>query len=829
MTARLSLTAGTGGCASRFARVRAYGKVSDQGMSRKRLRIVHVINSFEFGGAETMLRNFLLRSDRDRFDSSVACLIDNMTLAQPLRDAGFPVIAMGMKAGIPDPRGMWRLIKHLRAHRPDVVQTWMDHSNLIGGIAAKSAGVPVIVWGVHHSHHVRGIAKPTTLLTVSACATLSHTLPAAVVCCSEHSRKMYTREGFAPNKLTFIPNGFDTDVFKPDADARTAIRDELRLAPEVKLIGLAARYDPFKDHSTFLRAAAILRQRIPEAHFVLCGSRIDSSNAELVREIASLGLTSRCHLLGARRDVAKVHAALDVEASSSISEAFPLVLGEAMASGVPCVATNVGDSALIIGPTGRIVPPRDPQSLANALADMLSLEPDARRQLSEQARDRICERFELGVVTRQYERLYESLCNVTPSKGKRPLPTRTRNDDRKRVMMIVESSAGGTGRHVLDLADGLIRRGYECDVIHSTRRIDQLFVERMSRIHGLHTLALPMHTTIHPSDIALLRDIRAYARRRGPFDIIHGHSSKGGALARLAALGTGAAAFYTLHGLIMMDPGLALAKRGFYLAIELLLARRTAGIIAVSPEEQRAALRLKFGDSRVAMIPNGIDDLELTDRAAARSEMNVSDDKIVAGFVGRLVDQKAPHVLIEAFARAVQTVPHLRLALVGAGPLERSLRQLAHGLRVNEHVIWLGERDARSVLAGFDLFAMSSRKEGLPYVILEAMNVGLPIVATDSSGVEILVKSGVNGEVVPRDDVSAFADALARVAADPQRILSYGAASKARASELTIDNMVESTIALYQRAFQQTRPSAEQVVNDASDDADDLFMEAQVS
>src|SRR5439155_1334485 len=216
-----------------------------------------------------------------------------------------------------------------------------------------------------------------------------------------------------------------------------------------------------------------------------------------------------------------------------------------------------------------------------------------------------------------------------------------------RVLMVVESSAGGTGRHVLDLCQGMLDRGCDVHLIYSTGRIDRSFLQRLAGMKQLPRAALPMRTGVHPSDLTALAATRRYLQEFGPFDVIHGHSSKGGALARLAAVGTGVPAFYTLHGLIMMDPGLAHWKRLFY------------------------------------------------------------------------------------------------------GTIEHALRELAAHLGVAGKVIWLGERDSHSVLAGFDVFAISSRKEGLPYVILEAMSAALPVVATETSGVEILVKTGTNGVVVP--------------------------------------------------------------------------------
>jgi glycosyltransferase involved in cell wall biosynthesis len=382
-----------------------------------------------------------------------------------------------------------------------------------------------------------------------------------------------------------------------------------------------------------------------------------------------------------------------------------------------------------------------------------------------------------------------------------PTPTRGTAQSRAlRVLLVVESSAGGTGRHVLDLAEGLTARGCQVHVIYSTRRLDRLFTDRLAELKGIRHVALPIRTSPHPADFRIVRAVRRHMRQFGPFDIVHGHSSKGGAVARLAAFGTRARAYYTLHGLIMMDPLLPRWKWLMYLLIELGLATWTRRVIAVSPEEQRAAIRLGFGRSRVVMVPNGISQMRLTPRADARHTMGVADNAIVIGFVGRLVEQKAPEILIEAFAIAANAQPLARLALVGNGPLEGPMRELASKLGVADKIIWLGERDARGVLAGFDLFALSSRKEGLPYVVLEAMAAGLPVVATTSAGSEILVIPGVNGAVVPPDDARAFASALIELVSDRARMARCAQGSLQRVARFTIDAMVDRTLEAYMDA-----------------------------
>src|SRR5690349_21003662 len=204
--------------------------------SAPKIKIVHVINSFEFGGAEAMLCNLLLRTDRARFEPSVVALIDDMSVAGPVINAGIPIAVMGMRPGIPSPLGVARLARHFRRVRPAIVQTWMDHSNLIGGLASRLATRAPVVWGVHHSDHVRALTKPTTLMTVGACARLSNHLPTRIVFCSEHARNLYAQRGFAAAKLDIIPNGFDTGRFRPDAMARAKIRKELGIDDATPLI-----------------------------------------------------------------------------------------------------------------------------------------------------------------------------------------------------------------------------------------------------------------------------------------------------------------------------------------------------------------------------------------------------------------------------------------------------------------------------------------------------------------------------------------------------------------------------------------------------------------
>ena len=220
---------------------------------------------------------------------------------------------------------------------------------------------------------MRTDARPLTRLIGWSSAGLSPWLPQRIVFVSQAARTLHAAAGFADQRAIVIPNGFDPTVFRPDADARRSVRHELQLADECPLVGLFGRFHPDKDHENFVRAAARIRAQLPETRFLLCGTNVDDGNAELVDRLEQADLRDVCRLLGPRDDMPRLTASLDVQLSSSATEAMPRVVGEAMACGVPCVVTDVGDSALLVGRTGRVVPPGDDQALAESCLELLRM------------------------------------------------------------------------------------------------------------------------------------------------------------------------------------------------------------------------------------------------------------------------------------------------------------------------------------------------------------------------------------------------------------------------------------------------------------------------
>lgn len=373
-------------------------------------RILHLIGVLPVGGSQMMLFKLLSGLDRDEFHAEVACLGPHAAMADRISALGVKVRCFGIAPGRLEPGPLVRFAAWLRRDRFDVIQTWMYHADLVGGLAAKLAGKIPVAWGIRQSNLDPGHNKRATLWIVQLCARLSRWLPARIVCCSELARKVHETAGYAADKMLVIPNGFDLDAFRPDPHARSAVRAELGVPESAVLIGHVGRFDSQKDHRTFVRSAALLHGALnPNVHFLMCGESVDAKNRTLGEWIAAAGIGQRCHLLGLRDDVARVHAALDIEVSSSVGEGFSNTVGEAMACGVPCAATDVGDSALLIGDTGRIVPVGDPAALARACVELIGVGREARRELGEAARRRIAERFALPAITARYEGLYREL------------------------------------------------------------------------------------------------------------------------------------------------------------------------------------------------------------------------------------------------------------------------------------------------------------------------------------------------------------------------------------------------------------------------------------
>lgn len=362
------------------------------------VRVCHVITGLEVGGAETMLAKLCETIDRERVRSTVIALRAGGPLADRIRAAGVEVIELDMPPGSPRAAFMiGRLRQAVLGSGADVVQGWMYHANMAAVLSFLRRPV---LWNIRQTLYDPRRERPITRLVIRASAGLSR-IPRVIVYNSEVSAAQHAARGFSPDRARVIPNGFDAVRFRPDARARAQVRAELGIGPSEPVVGLVARLHPMKNHRMFVAAARRILEAIPNAHFVMVGDGV--TRAAFPDELGG-----RLHALGTRSNLERLTAALDVACStSSWGEGFPNVLGEALSCAVPAVATDVGDSRMIVGDAGIIVSPGDTQAFADAVRRLIE-QPEARRRMGDAGRTRVLQRFSIGAIADTYTSLYQA-------------------------------------------------------------------------------------------------------------------------------------------------------------------------------------------------------------------------------------------------------------------------------------------------------------------------------------------------------------------------------------------------------------------------------------
>jgi glycosyltransferase involved in cell wall biosynthesis len=375
-----------------------------------------------------------------------------------------------------------------------------------------------------------------------------------------------------------------------------------------------------------------------------------------------------------------------------------------------------------------------------------------------------------------------------------------------RILQLVEAAATGAGRHVMDLSAGLLARGHEVHLWYSPLRCDQVFVDDIQQLHARpHFHSVPVTIERYPvaADIPAALKLRRYLRTRGPFDLVHCHSTKAGWLGRAGLAGHSVKRLYTPHGFLSMDPVAGPVTTRIAGGLERALAGVGAGVVVVSREEHAHAISIGIPQAKLRLISNGVAPALMgdfpTQRSACRRDWGLEPDEVCIGFVGRFTPVKGPEVMLDSFAAFLRrSRAPARLVMVGDGALALSLRRQGAELGLMDRIVWLGARDARPLMPGFDILALTSRSEGHPLVVLEAMARGLPIVATRVGGIADTLQPGVNGFIAPVGDREAIAGALAELAHDPALRTRMGEASRAVSLHFSSDRMVEQTVAFYQ-------------------------------
>ncbi|MFN8519721.1 MAG: glycosyltransferase [Chloroflexota bacterium] len=369
------------------------------------LSVLHVITGLGDGGAEAVLHRLVTFDRADRH--AVVALMERDKYGPLLEQAGVKVHALGMPRSRLTRTGIRRLWSIIRASDADVIQTWMYHSDVVAGGLARMAGRRAIVWGIHNSE----IASLKTKVVARVAAVASYAVPHTIISCSEEGARRHRALGYAERRIVVVPNGYDLTHFERDEAARERLRAEWGVQPGEVVLGTVARWDPQKDHANLVRAMESLDPAVAaRCRLVLVGTGMDESNVELAALLEDSPIRERTLLLGRRSDVPGVMSAFDLHVLTSVAEAFPNVLSEAMACGTPCVVTDTGDCALIVGDTGWVAPPRDSERLAAVLAEAIASLADepATRQRQRDARERIATHFSLERMADAYRGVWHA-------------------------------------------------------------------------------------------------------------------------------------------------------------------------------------------------------------------------------------------------------------------------------------------------------------------------------------------------------------------------------------------------------------------------------------
>jgi len=360
----------------------------------KNPHIFLLIRSLNIGGTERQIIELVKGLDNNRFDITIGLFYSEGALIEEIKSMPWIHVVLLKKSGRWDIiRFVFRFIKLLKALQPDILYSFLPDANIVGLIAGRLSGVKRVVWGVRASNMDVSRYDWLARISLRLSAFLSR-FPDAIIANSFGGIKFHRNIGYNTNRMMIIQNGIDIDRFKPDHSAGLRVRDEWSIDEKKVLIGLVGRLDPMKDHTTFLQAVKTFDKEERSVRFVCIGYGKEPYKSEIHSLCRRLGLDGSLIWTGERYDMNVVYNAMDiVTSSSSFGEGFPNVIGEAMACGVPCVVTDVGDSAIIVGETGIVVPPKDPQALADGWRSMLKRLNDKSYSIKEKARARIVSHY----------------------------------------------------------------------------------------------------------------------------------------------------------------------------------------------------------------------------------------------------------------------------------------------------------------------------------------------------------------------------------------------------------------------------------------------------
>lgn len=373
-------------------------------MSSNKKKIVHIIVGLNNGGAEMMLYKLLKYTDKEKYECSVISMMNEGIMGERIKKIGIPVYCLNMKRGIPSVQA---IIKALGICKDkDIIQTWMYHADLLGFIISKILKKKII-WGIRRSNLEKDKNKKSTLLIAKINSYLSKWTD-SIISCSIIAKETHIKYGYSSEKVNVIPNGFELEKFKYIENSKKILEREFPTLKNKLIFSLVARYEILKDHKTCIEAIKIIKEKYTKNfRLLLCGTNINEKNLDLMKLIEVNGVQDNVLLLDRRDDIPIIMSATDIYISSSSGEGFPNVIGEAMACETPCVVTDVGDSAYIVGDTGKVIKRKAPMELAEKIIKFIEEKEYLLNR--KKCRERIIENFEIKRIVIEYEKIYIKL------------------------------------------------------------------------------------------------------------------------------------------------------------------------------------------------------------------------------------------------------------------------------------------------------------------------------------------------------------------------------------------------------------------------------------
>ena len=754
--------------------------------------VVHLITTLTQGGAERVLSQVVPRpGDAPDERHVVVSLADGGMFADELHAAGVEVHGLGMRPGRDVVSGTLRLAALLRELRPTMVVAWMYHACLLAMLARPLAGAvrrTRMVWFLQGSLHSLVGLPWHTRLTVRLLARRSR-VPDVVAVNSRVGRRHHIRAGYRPRRWLVLPNGCDTDRFRPNAADRAAVRAELGIATDAFVALTVARLHPQKDHATLVEALRAVHVEQPAVELLLVGT-----GTEQLTTTGDAAL--RIHGLGERRDVDRLYRAADVIVSSSITEGLPNALLEGMASGLVPVVTDVGDCRAVVGDVGMVVPAGDPQRLATAVRDVVRMDPTRREAHSSAARRRVVEHYDNALARREYRALWDtSEAEALAAAPRDPGPLHV-------VHVIARMNVGGPARILAGLLADVDADRFPQTLItgevgdgeedwFAVRDPGMVDDPRIITLSGFGRAISPLR------DLRIQRRLTRLLTDLAP-DVVQTHTAKAGQLGRRAALRAGVPhIIHTFHGHTLHGYFPAPVTALFTL-LERRLAARTDDFVAVGARVRDELVAAGIGSrERYTVVPPGVPDEPPGDRSAARQRLGLSGDgRPVVAFIGRLSGVKRPDRFLDAAELVAERSPGTVFLVVGDGEQRGRLEALTRRADVR-FLGWRG--DVADVLAAVDLVVVTSDNEGMPVTLIEAAMAGRTCVTTDVGSAAEVVLDGRTGRVVGRD-ASAVADAVLELLDDTGRREAFGAAAREHARErFGQDVVVRHLTDLYRR------------------------------